>query len=269
MTWQSVYSAIITFGIQIVAALVTLVIGLIVIGWITRFTERRLTKTKVEKSLHAFLISLIGTLLKILLIISIASFLGFEMSVFIAVLAAASFAIGLAFQGSLANFAGGVLILLLRPFKVGDFIEAVGYMGTVHEVQIFHTLLNTADNRRIIIPNGNLANTSVVNFSFNPTRRMDFKFGVGYGDDIDRVKAILMEIIENYEEVMEEPAPQVLLGEHGDSAIVFFVRAWCKREDYWTVYFDALEQVKRRFDQEGISIPYPQMDVHVNPGADE
>ncbi len=254
---------VISMGMSILGAVVALIVGLKVIGWLTRLVQRRMQGLDTDESLRSFLVSLIGIGLKILLVISIASVLGMEMTSFIAVIGAASFAVGLALQGSLANFAGGVLLLIFKPFETGDFVEAAGYSGTVQEIQVFHTILNTPDNRRVIIPNANLSNTATVNFSANPTRRLDFRFGVGYEDDIDAVKAVLAQLAEKHPLILDDPAPQVKLAEHEDSAVVFLLRAWSRREDYWTVHFDMMEEVKRAFDREGISIPYPQMDVHM------
>ena len=259
-----IYTALINYGMNLVLAIVVLIAGLSVIRWINRVLARRLERASVDRSLSTFLIPLTRVSLQVLLVISIASILGLHMTAFIAVIGAAGLAVGLALQGSLANFAGGVLILLLKPFKVGDFIEAVGHSGTVHEIQVFHTLLNTPDNRRIIIPNANLSNSSTINYSQNPTRRVDFRFGVGYQDSATRVREILTDIAENHELIRDNPAPTVTLGELGDSAVVFNMRVWSKREDYWAIYFAVMETVKDRFDEEGISIPYPQMDVHLD-----
>ena len=254
---------VIFYGGRILLAGLVFVIGWVLIKKLGAFTRVRLERSNLDASLNAFLVSLLTAALQVILIITVASMLGFEVTTLIAVLAAASFAVGLALQGSLANFAGGVLILFLRPFKAGDYIEAAGYAGTVKEVQIFYTILHTPDNKKIIIPNANLSNNSTVNYSANDTRRIDFKFGVGYGDDIQKVKEVLRDIAADHPLIFSDPPPQVVLGEHGDSALVFFFRVWCKTEDYWSIYFELLEKVKTRFDEEGINIPYPQMDVHL------
>ena len=260
----NIYEMLINYGIKVLLAVLFLIVGLMVINVITKTAAGRLTKAKVDQSLQPFLVSVIKVALQILLVISIASMIGIEMTSFIAVIGAFSFAVGLALQGSLANFAGGVLLLILKPFKVGDYIEAVGYGGTVAEIQVFHTILNTPDNKRVIIPNANISNSSTVNYSANPLRRVDFKFGVGYQDDVERVKEVLKEIAENNPLVLKDPPAQIVLGEHGDSAVVFFVRLWCEKEHYWSIYFDIMEKAKKEFDREGISIPYPQMDIHMN-----
>ncbi len=249
---------------QLALTIVVVVVGLIVIGRLTKFMSERMEKAHVESSLRSFLVPLIKILLQVLLVISAVSMLGVEMTSFIAVIGAASFAVGLALQGSLANFAGGVLILLLKPFKVGDFIEAVGFMGTVHEIQVFYTILNTPDNRRIIIPNANLSNSSAVNFSSYPQRRIQWTFGVSYDSDIVQVKELLQSLMNEHPKLLDDPPPQVLLTEHGDSALVFTVRAWAEAGDFWPTYFEMMEKVKLAFDQHGITIPFPQMDVHMN-----
>ena len=264
MSSNSVNALIISYGVNLLLAVVGLILGLLVIGRITHILRVRLETRDTDASLMSFLVPLVKVTLQILLIVSIISVLGFEVTSLVAVIGAATFAVGLALQGSLANFAGGVLLILLKPFQVGDFIEAAGFAGTVQEIQVFHTILNTADNRRIVIPNGNLSNTSTVNFSVNPTRRINFEFGVGYEDDINLVKDTLQGIADEHPLILREPAPQIVLAEHGDSAVVYYMRVWCQRQDYWTIYFEVLETAKRQFDAAGINIPYPQMDVHVN-----
>ena len=189
---------------------------------------------------------------------------GIETTSFVAILGAAGLAVGLALQGSLANFAGGVLILMFKPFKVGDLIEAQGFIATVKEIQIFNTILKTADNRIVIIPNGSLSNGSMVNINQESTRRVDFVFGIGYEDDIDKAKSILNTLADNDSRVLKDPAKVIVLSELADSSVNFTVRLWAKTEDYWGVYFDMQEAVKKSFDQQGISIPYPQQDVHMH-----
>lgn len=258
-----IYQIIITYGGRLLFALLVLVIGLKVIRLIANTISKKFERAEFEPSMQPFLISLIRVSLQVLLVISVASMLGIAMTSFIAVLGAAAFAVGLSLQGSLSNFAGGVLILILKPFKVGDYIEAAGHAGTVKEIQVFHTLLDTPDNKRIIVPNGVLSNTSTVNYNINPIRRVDFTFSVGYEDSIEKVKEILNNIGANHPLVLKDQPPQVVLGEHGDIAVIFYLRVWCEKEHYWTIYFEVLEQVKKVFDEEGISIPYPQRDVHL------
>lgn len=246
----------------IIGSLIILFIGLFIISKLKLMLERILSKAKIDPTLKPFLISLTTTSLKVLLLISVLGMLGAEMTSFVAIIGASSLAIGLAFQGALANLAGGVLLLTLRPFKVGDYINASGFEGTVEAIHVFNTVLVTLDNKMISIPNGNISNTSIININAKPTRRVDLNFGVGYEQDIDKVKKILTDICTSHKLILKDPAPFVKLLEHGDSAIVFVVRAWCSTSNYWEVYFDLLELAKKKFDEENVSIPYPQMDVH-------
>ncbi|TPH14535.1 mechanosensitive ion channel family protein [Litorilituus lipolyticus] len=253
-----------SFGVNFLLAVVVYLVGNFIIKRIVKLVEIALDKKKVDATLHSFLLSILTTLLKAIQIIVFASMIGIQTASLIAVLGAAGLAVGLALQGSLANFAGGVLILLFRPFKNGDAIKAQGYVGTVEEIQIFNTILKTFDNQRIIIPNGLLSNGCVTNINVNGTRRVDMTFGIGYEDDIAKAKDILRSLIEADERVLKDQAVDIWVGEHGDSSVNIFVRPWTKSEDYWGVYFDMMEKVKIAFDKEGISIPFPQRDVHVH-----
>lgn len=255
------------FGVQFLLAIVAYFFGNFIIKRVLKLVELALEKKKVEITLHRFLLSILGTLLKAIQIIIFASMLGIQTASFIAILGAAGLAIGLALQGSLANFAGGVLILLFRPFKNGDAIKAQGYIGSVEEIQIFNTILKTFDNQRIIIPNGLLSNGCVTNINVNGTRRVDMVFGIGYNDDIAKAKALLRSIIEADERVLKDQAVDIWVGEHGESSVNLFVRPWANAEDYWGIYFDMMEKVKIEFDNAGISIPYPQRDVHIHQAA--
>ena len=255
---------IIEFGPKLIGAIVALVIGLWLIGWALKLAKRGMTKANVDDSLKPFLISLIGGLLKVMLAISIMSMLGIAMTSFIAILAAAGLAVGMALSGTLQNFAGGVMILLFKPFKVGDFIEAQGYAGVVKEIQIFVTILTTGDNKTIIIPNGGLSNGAVINYSAQSTRRVDWVFGIGYGDDINKAKTILKGILESDARVLKDPAVFIGLGAMADSSINLTVRVWVNAPDYWGVFFDTNEKVYNEFNAGGINIPFPQMDVHVH-----
>ncbi len=248
---------------SIALAILTLVIGLIVIKWIDGIVKKSIDNSKIDSNSKPILKSLIIGSLKVLLIISVINILGVDTTSFVALIAAVGFAVGLAFQGSLSNFAGGILLLTLRPLRVGDYVEANGYSGTVQAVQILYTELVTVDNKVIFIPNGSLSNNSIVNYSIKDTRRVDFKFGVGYESDANQVIGVLKEIVKNHAQVLKEPEPFVRMSEHGDRAVMFTVRVWVEANDYWTVYFDIIETVKKRFDAENISIPYPQMDVHI------
>jgi len=254
---------LIEFGPNVVMALLTLFIGLWIIKLLGKGIERGMEAAKLEASLRKFLLSLSKIGLKILLFISVISMLGVEMTSFIALIGAAGLAVGLALQGSLGNFAGGVLILLFKPFKVGDFIDAQGYMGTVNAIQVFNTVLKTPDNKTIFIPNGNLSNGSLTNFSTENTRRVDWVFGIGYGDDLKKAKDILNELIKKDSRILNEPKSMVVVSELGDNSVNFTMRVWVNSSDYWGVFFDMQENVKLTFDAQGISIPFPQRDVHV------
>jgi small conductance mechanosensitive channel len=214
--------------------------------------------------LRGFLRSIFNILLKIMLIISIASMIGIEMTSFIAILGAAGLALGLALSGMLQNFAGGVIILLLKPFKVGDFIEAQGYMGTVNNIQIFHTILKTPDNKTIILANGGLSTSSLTNFSTEPQRRVDMTFGIAYGDDTAKAREVIMKLIKNEKRILEDPEPFVAVSELADSSVNFVVRVWVNAADYWGVYFDMHNNIYNTFNKEGLNIPFPQMDVHLH-----
>ena len=248
---------------KLLLAILTLLMGLWIIRTLVRLLEKGLRKSNVDESLHHFLKSGISILLKVLLLISVASMVGIQTTSFVALIGAASFAVGLALQGSLANFAGGILILLFKPFKVGDFIEAQGQTGTVRQIQVFSTILNTMDNKQVVIPNGNLSNGNIVNHFAESVRRVDWTFGIGYNDDLKKAKKILSGIIANDTRTLKDPKPLVAVAELGDSSVNFTVRAWCRPEDYWGLFFDIQEKVKLTFDAEGISIPFPQTDVHV------
>ncbi len=255
------------YGPPLLFALALLLFGWWAIKLIVRAARRGLERSKIDISLQRFLLSMIDASLKILLLISVASMLGIATTSFVAIIGAAGLAVGLALQGSLANFAGGVLILLFKPFKVGDVIEAQGQVGKVHSIQVFHTVLKTADNRTIIIPNGALSNGSITNYSTEPTRRVEMVFGIGYEDDLRKAKTVLQRLISEDSRILSEPEPQVVLKELADSSVNLAVRVWCNSADYWGIFFDFQEKVKLSFDAEGISIPYPQMDVHLQKQA--
>lgn len=252
-----------THGPKILYALVTLVIGWWLIRILRKFVERRMEKRRVDVSLRHFLSGLISISLKILLLVTVASMIGIATTSFIAILGAAGLAIGLALQGSLANFAGGALILLFKPFRVGDYISAQGFEGTVKKIEIFNTIVHTIDNKVIILPNGSLSNNPITNYSKEKTRRVDITFGISYDDDVSKAIKIIMNIVKKDKRILKDPEPFVRMGELADSSINIKTRVWCKTEDYWDIYFDVLELVKNSFDKGKISIPYPQMDVHM------
>lgn len=261
--WAMAKSLFVTYGLKLIFAIIVLVIGLWVIKSLTKVVTKSIKKLKLDASVETFFISMTGFILKILLVLIIAAMVGIEVTSLVAILGAFSFAVGLALQGSLSNFAGGVLILIFKPFKVGDYIEAGGYAGTVRDIQIFYTVLNTPDNKQVMIPNGNLSNSSLVNYSAYDTRRVDFTFGVGYEDDLLLVKNVLNDVINNNKLIFKTPAPTIVVGEHGDSSVNFFVRVWTQSANYWDVYFDLMEKVKLAFDANQINIPYPHMDINV------
>lgn len=246
---------------KVVLAIVTLIVGMWLINRFVGLLDSKLGKK--DPTLNTFLCGLLSAILKILLLISVASMVGIATTSFIAIIGAAGLAIGLALQGSLGNFAGGVLILIFKPFKVGDVIEAQGYLGSVVEISILYTIVNTFDNRRIIIPNGDLSNSSLTNLSAYATRRCDMSFGIGYGDDIDKAKATIKRLIEADERTLKDPEPMIVVGGLGDSSVNLTVRVWTKSADLWPFYWDMQERVKKAFDAEGISIPFPQRDVHM------
>lgn len=243
-------------------AIITLLIGLAVIKLLVKVISSQINKSKLDESLKPFLVSIISISLKVILIISIIGILGIPTASFVAVLGSFGLALGLAFQGSLSNLAGGVLLLTMRPFKVGDYIDGGGYSGTVKAIQILYTELITPDNKMIYIPNGNLSNSGIVNYSVHDTRRVDFMFGVGYEVDNQHVLQTLERIVRKHPAILLDPEPFIRLSGHGDSAVEYTVRVWTKAEDYWDVHYDLMEEVKTTFDQEDISIPYPQMDIH-------
>ncbi|WP_297573739.1 mechanosensitive ion channel family protein [uncultured Deefgea sp.] len=252
----------ISYAPKLISALIALFIGWKLIGVASQLLEKMLTRSNVEATLQHFLGSLANVALKALLLISAASMIGIETTSFIAILGAAGLAIGLALQGSLSNFAGGVLILMFKPFKAGDYIEAQGQAGTVEGIQIFTTRLRTPDNKLIVIPNGPLANGNLTNYSAMSTRRVDFVFGVGYDDDIDHTRSVILSVLQQDSRIHADPAPLVVVSSLGDSSVNFTVRVWTNSEDYWPVFFDTTEQVKKAFDAAKISIPYPQRTVH-------
>lgn len=261
---QMAIDIIMTWGPKVIAAIVTLLIGLWIIGIITRGIAKTMQKRDVDPSLRPFLKSLISTVLKVMLFISVIGMVGIEATSFVAVLGAAGLAVGLALQGTLQNFAGGVIILLIKPFKVGDWIDTPNHSGTVHAIQIFHTILKTPDNKTIIIPNGPLANSSLTNYSTEPRRRLDLTVGVGYGDSTEKTRETLMELINADERILKDPEPFIVVAELADSSVNFTVRLWVEAGDYWPLKFDMNERIYNKFNEVGLNIPFPQMDVHVH-----
>src|SRR6056297_4129925 len=247
-------------------AVVLLFVGLGVIKFIVNLLEKNL-QGKFERTLTSFLMSITRAVLLILLFISIASTIGIEVTSFVAVLGAASFAVGFALQGSLSNFAGGVMLLIFRPFSAGDTIEVAGHKGKVQEIQILYTILTTFDNKKIFIPNGNVATDSITNYSAMDNRRVDLTFGIGYDDDFHEAIALLKDLASQHELVLEDPEPIIRVIEHAGSSVNIACKLWVKGADYWDVYFDMHEDVKDAFDAAEIGIPYPQLDVHFDEGV--
>jgi len=251
------------YGPVVLGALVVLILGLWLISWITKLTKRGFRKGKVDESLIPFLASLINWTLKAMLFISVASMIGIATTSFIAVIGAAGLAIGLALQGTLGNFAGGVIILLFKPYKVGDLIEAQGFLGVVEEIQIFVTKMRSPQNELIIIPNGAISNGSLQNYTETPHRRVDCTIGISYDSDIKKAREVLMGVLTSHPKVLKDPAPVVMVSNLGDSSVDLAVRPHVDPEDYWDVYFYIYEEGKIALDKAGITIPFPQRDVHL------
>ena len=253
-----------SIGISLLMALAILIVGRQLVKLILRLITVALEKSKVEDTVRIFVTNLLNTLLMILVFIAAINQLGIETTSIIAVLGAAGLAIGLALQGSLSNFAAGILIVIYRPYKVGDYIEAGNHAGTVKDIQIFSTVLKTPDNKIVVVPNGSIMNGSIVNYSDQDTRRVDLIISCSYEDDIDKVRSVLEDILKKEKRILKDPKPQIAVAELADSSVNFIFRPWVKRTDYLPVYYSLLEEVKKRFDKEGISIPYPQSDVHIH-----
>lgn len=271
MNWNEIFSNLLKFatefltswGIKLLAAILVLVVGIKLVKVLIKFIRTSDKLNKVDDSLRSFLSSFSSIVLYFVLIIVVASILGIPATSFITILASCGVAVGLALQGSLSNFAGGIMILLFKPFKVGDFIEASGECGTVVEISVVYTVILTTDNKRITIPNGSLTNSVIENYSAEELRRVDMTFSTGYNCDIETTKKVISDVIAAHPLALKDPAPFVRLSAHGESALTYTVRVWCKSENYWDVNFDIMEGVKEAFDKNGITIPYPQVDVHV------
>lgn len=256
---------VIPWAINVAMAAAIFLIGRMVSKFLVSLLGKVLRKGQMEDILVNFITSIVNILLLLIVVVASLDQLGVDTTSMIALVGAAGLAVGLALQGSLQNFAAGVMLIVFRPFKTGDFIEAAGVAGVVENISIFNTIMRTGDNREVIIPNGNIYSGVITNFSARDTRRVDMVFGIGYDDDLKKAKALLEEIVTADERVLQDPAPVIAVSELGDSSVNFVVRPWVKSSDFWAVKFDTTETVKLRFDQEGISIPYPQMDVHQYP----
>jgi small conductance mechanosensitive channel len=251
------------YGIKLIAAIAIFIIGKMVANWLKKLITRVMTKAEIDQIIIGFTSSIAYIAMLAFVVVAALGQLGIQTTSFIAILGAAGLAIGLALQGSLSNFAAGFLMIIFRPFKVGDFIEAAGVAGKVDAIQIFTTTLMTPDNKTIIIPNAKIGNDNIINYSTQPTRRVELTIGVAYDADLKQVRDILEDIVSKDERVLKDPPHQIAVKELADSSVNFVVRLWVESADYWDVFFDANETVKTRFDEAGIGIPFPQRDVHV------
>ena len=266
--WNEVLTMVQTtgvdFGINLVTAIVIFFVGKWVVNLVVNGLMKAMQKGELDITLRRFIGNLARILLMLFVIIAAINQLGVQTASLIALLGAAGLAVGLALQGSLSNFAAGVLIVLFRPYKVGDWIEGGGIAGAVEEVQILTTVLKTGDNKRVIVPNSQIMGTTITNYSANETRRVDLVVGVSYSDDLDKVRKELQDLVDADERILKDPAVTIAVSELADSSVNFVLRPWVKTADYWAVYFDLTERVKKRFDEAGISIPFPQRDVHIH-----
>ena len=249
-------------GKSIIIAILIYIVGKALIMLANRMLQKMLNRKHIDPTIQTFLKSLVNILLMVLLIIRVVSALGINTTSFAALLASAGVAVGMALSGNLQNLAGGIVVLLFRPFKVGDYIEAQGVGGSVQEIQIFHTILNTPDNKKIYLPNGSLSSGNIVNYSKEPTRRVDFTICIDYGESIDKVRAVLKEIITNDQRVLTTPQPVIALNALADSSVNIALRVWVKSEDYWAVYWETNEKIYNEFNRRGINFPFPQLTVH-------
>ncbi len=266
--WASLYAKIqtvgVSFGIKIIAAIAIFYIGRLIAKVVTNGVRKMMVAQEVDKILESFVSNLVYSLLMLFVIIAAINQLGVQTTSLIAIMGAAGLAIGLALQGSLANFASGVLIVMFRPYKVGDFVEAAGISGSVVQVQILTTVLKTGDNKQIIVPNGQIMSSIITNFSANDTRRVELTIGIGYDDDIDKARDTIQDLVDANDRILKDPACLIAVSELADSSVNFLIRVWVKSGDYSGVKFDMIEAIKKRFDKEGISFPYPQQDVHIH-----
>jgi small conductance mechanosensitive channel len=262
-TFQKVYDLLMLYGIKVIAAIVIFIIGRWVAKGFRSVIQRLMDKKDVDPTITGFVGNLTYMALLVFVIIAALGQLGIQTTSFIAVLGAAGLAIGLALQGSLSNFAAGFLMIIFKPFKVGDYVEVADVDGTVESIQIFTTTLKTPDNKTVIIPNSNVTSNNIVNWTMKGTRRVDMVFGIGYDDDIDKAKQIMADVLAKDDRILKDPPMQIAVSELADSSVNFVVRPWVSIENYWGVYFEAMENIKKAFDEAGISIPYPQQDVHM------
>lgn len=249
-------------GWTLIKAFIIFIVGRFLIRVLNKFIRKILNKRNIEPSVRTFVSSLINVILMVLLIISVVGALGVQTTSFAALLASAGVAVGMALSGNLSNFAGGLIILIFKPYKVGDYIESQNVSGTVKEVQIFHTVLNTPDNKIIYVPNGSLSSSAVINYSYQTMRRVEWTFGVEYGTEYEKVKREVEGVLSKDSRILSEPAPQIALNQLADSSVNFIVRVWVKSPDYWDVFFDINKNVYQTFNEAGINFPFPQLTVH-------
>lgn len=261
--WDTLLEASATAGLRILLAIAVLIVGLLLIKYLVKFIVKSKGFNKIDVTVQTFLKSALAITLKVLLIISVIGILGVPLTSIIAVLASAGLAIGLALQGALSNFAGGIMILVFRPFKVGDFVDNGTHMGYVDSITIFYTRLLTKDNKLVTVPNSTMTSASITNFSAKELRRVDIEYNVSYKNDIDKVKSVLTSVAEKHPLVLKDPSVTSGVYAHGPNSLVYVLRAWCKADDYWTVYFDMNENVKKSFDEQGIEIPLQQVVVDI------
>jgi small conductance mechanosensitive channel len=264
---EMIETYLIPWGIKITVAVAIFIVGRLIAKMVARFTKRMMKRAKLDDMLTAFLGNILYVALLVVVVIAALDQLGVQTTSLIAVFGAAGLAVGLALKDSLSNFSSGVMLIVFRPFKVGDFIEAAGQAGVIEEVRIFSTIMKTGDNREIIIPNSHIYSGPIINVSARPTRRIDMVFGIGYDDDIRRAKELVNAAFAADERILQDPAPAVAMVELADSSVNFNVRPWVKTADYWAVRSDLMERIKLSFDENGISIPYPQRDVHMHNAA--
>ncbi|MDQ8181847.1 mechanosensitive ion channel domain-containing protein [Pelagicoccus sp. SDUM812005] len=251
-------------GLKLIAAILIFVIGKWVVGKIRNGVKKAMEKKQVDPALVSFGSSILYYMLMIAVILAAIQQIGFQTTSLVAIIGAAGLAVGLALQGSLSNFAAGVLIIMFRPFRIGDVIDAGGHVGSVKEIGVLVTIMHSPDNKKIIVPNSAIMSGSITNITANDTRRVDMSVGVSYSDDLDKVTDIIKDVLKADERVLPEPAPQVVVSALADSSVNFHVRPWTKKEDYWGVFFDFQKTIKQRLDKEGVSIPFPQRDVHLH-----
>ncbi len=263
-SWPGFWDKVIEYGTNLAIALAVLIIGMMIVKRVSKMISKMLKKKDYDASLQGFLVSMVSITLRVLVILTALSQLGIEMTSFVALIGAAGLAIGMAFSGTLGNFAGGIMILIFRPYKVDDYIVAQGEEGVVVDIQIFNTILLTLDQKKVILPNGAVANGTITNVTHQKTRRVDFTVGIAYGDSYDDAKAVLQKFVDEDDKIIKDGNNFIGLVELADSSVNITVRVWCALDDYWDVYFKMNERIYKEFDQAGLNIPFPQMDVHVH-----